>query len=180
MEVFVLFPAYPDGYAFLASTGFPDAVRHALIDGERVGPELHDELSIGRPSDTFPDLLGTGSSEFLVSDRFKAVLERHGRRDELNFVPIEVEGRPYHLLNLLGLRDAMDREQSVYTAFDDGFPDTIEWLEVVPDRVDEYDIFRLETKPELVFVSAALRTALEAEGVTGLRFFGGRNLEVLQ
>lgn len=180
MKVFVLFPKVEEGCAYLESTGFDDSVIHGLIDGEKIDSATKNSLVIKNKDANLPDLFGTGSSEFFISERFKKVLNSGCQDIEIVYLPFEICDERYYLLNIIGLRKALDFEKSSYTAFEDGFPDTIEKLSLVEESVKEVDIFRLYSKPHLVLVSEKLKQLLEEHQLTGFKFFKGENLEILQ
>ena len=126
---------------------------------------------------TWPGLIGTGMTEFFIDDRMKEFLTEHIEHQEINFVKVDIVKHDYWLLNIVGLRDCMDYEQSEFTVYEKvNKPDQITKLVIKEDKVSELDIFRVLDRPEVIFVTEPLKTLMENHGFTGIRFFGGVDL----
>ena len=149
------------------------------MDGIKLDSIDVSQLVIKNKTKIFPDLLGTGLTEFLVSERLRDFLIENVKAQEINFVKVKITKFDYWLINIVNLRDCMDYEQSEYTVYKKvNKPDQITNLVVKEDQISELDMFRISDRPEMVFVTESLKKLLEDQGFTGIRFFGGANLTV--
>lgn len=177
MKIFKLFPYTDDQYAYIAHTGLSFDIIDRIIDGERIDTLDLSQMVVKNKTKHFPDLIGTGMTEFFVTNQLKNFLIKHVKGHELNFVKVEIATHAYWLLNIIGLRDCMDYERSTYTTYEKfDKPDQITKLVIREDQVSELDIFRISDRPELVFVTESLKSLMESKGFTGIRFFEGTDL----
>ncbi|WP_309895909.1 imm11 family protein [Archangium sp.] len=117
----------------------------------------------------------------IIHDKVKALLERLGLGEQVQWFPITVEGQaePYYLLNLLRVARCIDDarcEEVAYRTIEDGYEDRIgEYRNVVgmridPSRVGEAEIFRPWGWQTSIIVSERVKRALEESGITGAHF----------
>ena len=177
MTIYRLFPFTGDNHSYIERTGLSFDVIDDITDGVKIDGVDVRNMVVKNKTKTFPDLMGTGMTEFFVSERMKTFLTDHVERQDIHFVKVEIQKHDYWLLNIVGLRDCMDYERSQFTVYEKvNKPDHITKLVIREDEVSELDIFRLLDRPEVVFVTEPLKDRMEQQGFTGMRFFGGVNL----
>ncbi len=124
----------------------------------------------------YPDLLGTGSSEFFVSNQLKTFLENNIKKQRINFLEFTIEKKQYWFLNIVGLRDCMDYENSIYSKYENNEPDEITNLVIDEEKIDECDIFRLKDNSIPVFITDVLKIKLEEMNFTGIKIIESMDL----
>lgn len=117
----------------------------------------------------------------VVHGRLVPVFESLGLQRQIQFLPVEVEGRPepYFIANVLRVIPCIDDarcERVEYWRPEDGAPDRVgdyrlvRGLQIDPNRVGDVDIFRPKGWSSVLIVSDRLKQALENQRVDGLRF----------
>jgi hypothetical protein len=179
MKLYRLFPWPEDNHAYIESTGFDyNEIVMRLILGEKLEAIDSSSLVVKRYTKKFPDLMGTGSSEFFVSEKLKLFFEEHIENDRLNFIEIKIKSKTYFLINLLGLRDAMDFEKSDFVSSPNpDVPSKIYDLTVDSSKVKTLDLFRLKQMPAPIFITEELKTLMEENNFTGIRYRQGSQLD---
>lgn len=131
----------------------------------------------GHPLDFSLDTLATP----IVHPRVVKLFETWGLQDEVQFVPIDVEGQqePWFVLNALRIIPCVDEARSDEVQRwtpEDGRPDkvgqyrSVIGLSVDPTQVGEARIFRPWGWTVALIVSDDLKQAMETEGLTGMKF----------
>jgi hypothetical protein len=153
-----------EGYTFCeAMDGLTEEYRTALMLGEPLAPPLPTFEVKRLTAGTLGDMLGTGWSAMLLSDRIRACLPD----DIVQFVPVTLpvpSPQAYHLANFLELRKGFDYERSEYE-LNDGDPLDIERVKSLHLSFDDPDlppVFRLWELPFVILVQAELRERIEA------------------
>ncbi len=117
----------------------------------------------------------------IVHRRVVALFERLGLQKEVQFIPVEVEGQaePWFILNALQVIRCIDDarcDEVFYRLPEDGEPDrvgeyrNVRGLKVDPAKVGAAHIFRPWGWLVVLIVSEHVKQALEAEGITGIKF----------
>lgn len=117
----------------------------------------------------------------IVHHRVVSLFERLGLHEEVQFIPVEVEGQiePWFILNALRIIPCIDEarcEEVVRWLPEDNRPDkmggyrNVSGLKVDPERTAGARIFRPWGWKVVLIVSESLKQALEQEGITGTRF----------
>ncbi|MGD1842381.1 MAG: imm11 family protein [Thermonemataceae bacterium] len=179
MKVYKISPYTGEKHAYIENTGHSWDVIDAIIDGERIEEHSVDlrKMVLKNKTKLYPDLLGTGSTEYFVSEPLRLFIEQNVKHQPINFIEVTIADKKYWLLNIIGLRNCMDYEQSTYTVYEKvNKPDQITKLVVREDKLYELDLFRLLDRPEIVFVTEPLKKALDKEGFTGIRYFDNMDL----
>ena len=117
----------------------------------------------------------------IVHRRVVSLFERLGLQNEVQFIPVEVEGQkePWFILNALQVIRCIDDarcEEVRYWRPEDGEPDRIgeyenvRGLKVDPEKVGNANIFRTWGWLVVLIVSERVKSAMEEEGITGTSF----------
>jgi hypothetical protein len=117
----------------------------------------------------------------VVHGRVVFLCERLGLRQQVQFLPAQVEGQsePYFILNALRIIRCIDDarcEEVRYRSAEDGDPDRVGQYRLVagmridPSKVGDSHIFRPWGWTVALIVSERLKQAMEEEGVTGTKF----------
>ncbi|WP_224361316.1 imm11 family protein [Hyalangium versicolor] len=117
----------------------------------------------------------------VVHRRVVSVFERLGLFQQVQFFPAQVEGHPepYFILNVLRTIRCIDEarcEEVLYWTPEDGRPEkvgqyrNVAGMRIDPSKVGDAHIFRPWGWRVALILSEHLKQALEAEGITGLRF----------
>ncbi len=117
----------------------------------------------------------------IIHGKIKELFEQLGLDDQMQLIPITVEGQadPYYLLNLLRVIRCIDDarcEEVAYRTVEDGYEDRIgEYRNVVGMRIDprkigDAEIFRPWGWQTSIIVSERVKQALEESGITGACF----------
>ena len=117
----------------------------------------------------------------VVHGRVAAVFERLGLQQQVQLFPAQVEGQaePYFILNVLRIIRCIDDarcEEVLYWKPEDGRPEkvgqyrNVAGMRIDPTQVGNAHIFRPWGWRVALIVSEHLKQAMEAEGITGLRF----------
>ncbi|HEX5744673.1 MAG TPA: DUF1629 domain-containing protein [Archangium sp.] len=117
----------------------------------------------------------------IVHRRVVSLFERLGLQKEVQFIPVEVEGQtePWFILNALQVIRCIDDarcDEVFYWGPEDGEPDRIgeyqnvRGLKVDPEKIGGAHIFRPWGWLVVLIVSEYVKTAMEEEGITGIKF----------
>ncbi|AKJ08475.1 Hypothetical protein AA314_10101 [Archangium gephyra] len=117
----------------------------------------------------------------VVNRRVVSLFERLRIQKEVQFIPVEVEGQtePWFILNALQLIRCIDDarcEEVLYWLPEDNRPDklgqyrNVAGLKVDPEKIGDAHIFRPWGWKVVLIVSEHVKSAMEAEGITGTRF----------
>lgn len=127
------------------------------------------------------DVTHTGLGIPVVSRRVVSLFERLGLHQQVQFFPAQVENHvdPYFILNILRIIRCIDDarcEEVIYWKPEDGRPEkvghyrNVVGMRIDPTQVGDAHIFRPWGWRVVIVVSEYLKLAMEAEGITGLRF----------
>lgn len=125
------------------------------------------------------DLIENTLSQFIISGRFKHILEEYGTNN-IEYLPVKmknhkgkISAETYWLVNFLTLVEAVDRRLSIFEA-DAGDEDKISSFDRLVLREDAEKsgppIFRLKEKPEEILVREDLVQRVTKDGLVGVRF----------
>ncbi|MCY1072880.1 imm11 family protein [Archangium lansingense] len=117
----------------------------------------------------------------VVHRRVVSLFERLGLQNEVQFIPVEVEGQtePWFILNALRVIRCIDDarcEEVLYWLPEDNRPDkegqyrNVRGLKVDPEKIGDAHIFRPWGWLVVLIVSEHVKSAMEAEGITGIKF----------
>ncbi|KFA87586.1 hypothetical protein Q664_47090 [Archangium violaceum Cb vi76] len=117
----------------------------------------------------------------IVNRRVVSLFERLGLQKKVQFIPVEVEGQtdPWFILNVLQLIRCIDDarcEEVLYWLPEDNRPDkegqyrNVAGLKVDPEKIGDAHIFRPWGWKVVLIVSEHIKSAMEAEGITGIKF----------
>ena len=117
----------------------------------------------------------------IVHRRVVSLFERLGLQKEVQFIPVEVEGQaePWFILNVLRIIRCIDDarcEEVLYWLPEDNRPDkegqyrNVAGLKVDPEKIGGAHIFRPWGWKVVLIVSEHVKQAMEAEGITGIKF----------
>ncbi|MFY0563898.1 imm11 family protein [Archangium lansingense] len=117
----------------------------------------------------------------IVHRRVASLFERLELQKEVQFIPVEVEGQtePWFILNALQVIRCIDDarcEEVLYWGPEDGEPDrvgeyqNVRGLKVDPEKVGSANIFRPWGWLVVLIVSERVKSAMEQEGITGIKF----------
>lgn len=117
----------------------------------------------------------------IVNRRVVSLFDRLGLQKKVQFIPVEVEGQtePWFILNVLQLIRCIDDarcEEVLYWLPEDNRPDkegqyrNVAGLKVDPEKIGDARIFRPWGWKVVLIVSEHVKSAMEAEGITGIKF----------
>ncbi|MCY1074186.1 imm11 family protein [Archangium lansingense] len=117
----------------------------------------------------------------IVHRRVVSLFERLGLQKEVQFIPVEVEGQtePWFILNALQVIRCIDDarcEEVFYRLPEHGDPSrvgqykNVRGLKVDPEKVGSANIFRTWGWLVVLIVSERVKSAMEQEGITGIKF----------
>ncbi|WP_444546342.1 imm11 family protein [Archangium lansingense] len=117
----------------------------------------------------------------IVHRRVVSLFERLGLQKEVQFIPVEVEGQtePWFILNALQVIRCVDDarcDEVFYWGPEDGEPDrvgeyqNVRGLKVDPAKIGKAHVFRPWGWLVVLIVSEHVKSAMEAEGITGIKF----------
>lgn len=117
----------------------------------------------------------------VVHRRVVSLFERLGIQNEVQFIPVQVEGQaePWFILNALQIIHCIDDdrcEEVLYWRPEDERPDkvgqyrNVAGMKIDPAKVGEANIFRTWGWTVVLIVSERVKLAMEAEGITGAKF----------
>jgi hypothetical protein len=118
----------------------------------------------------------------VVNHRVVALFERLGIEKEVQFIPVEIEGQtePWFVLNALQVIKCIDDtrcEEVLYWQPEDNRPElvgeyrSVAGMRIDPEKVGDAHIFRPWGWTVVLIVSGRVKQAMEAEGITGAKFF---------
>jgi hypothetical protein len=177
MKIIRLIPDLDTKFAYIENTGFSTKLLDAIIDGEEIEEVDFQKILVKNVTKEFPDLMGTGSSEFFVTERFKNLLEEKLSKQKIKFIEGVIHKRKYFLLNIIGLRDCMDYEESIFNTYKKvNLPHQITKLVVNENKVEHFDLFRLKDKPIHIFLTLAMKEIMQKEKFRGLDYIESMDL----
>jgi len=150
--------------------------RIAFIYGKKITSVNEANIKGENTREKKSDLIGTGDSVYFVSEKLKNILTSHISEEDVYFLPQVIYGDDYYLLNITGLKECMDLENSTYSTFENGMPDEITKLVLEEDKIEAYAIFRIKEKPLHIFVTEKLKKSLEEHNCTGILFMDSMDL----
>ena len=117
----------------------------------------------------------------VVHGRVVSLCERLGLEQQVQFLPVHVEGQsePFFILNVLRVIRCIDDarcEEVQYRRAEDGNPERVGLYRVVsgmridPSKVGDSHLFRPWGWTGALVISERLKHAMEEEGITGTRF----------
>jgi len=117
----------------------------------------------------------------VVHQRVVSLFESLGLQKEVQFIPVEVEGQrePWFILNALQVIRCIDDarcDEVFYRLPEHGDPDrvgqyrNVRGLKVDPEKIGGAHIFRPWGWKVVLIVSEHVKSAMEAEGITGTKF----------
>jgi len=117
----------------------------------------------------------------VVHRRVVSLFERLGLQEEVQFIPVEVEGQtePWFILNALQVIRCIDdarSEEVFYWLPEDNRPEkvgkyrNVRGLKVDPAKIGDANIFRPWGWLVVLIVSERVKQAMEEEGITGAKF----------
>ncbi|WP_411812465.1 imm11 family protein [Chryseobacterium scophthalmum] len=178
MKIYRMKPDIGDKDAYIQYTGFSKEIVYENLDGNKIDEINTFDFVVKNKTKKFPDFWGTGSQEFFVSNELKNFLEKNIKKQHINFLEFTIEKKQYWFLNIVGLRDCMDYENSVYSKYENNEPDEITNLVIDEEKIDEYDIFRLKDNPVKLFVTESLKLKMEELNFSGIEFLESMDLTV--
>jgi hypothetical protein len=124
------------------------------------------------------DYVLTGLPGLLISEKFKLILEKCGA-DNVQYIPVEIidevtqsKYTNYHMANLIGLVDCLDKAKSKLT-MRTGLPDkirSINELHLDETKIKGLSMFRLSNYMVLIVVSESLKQKIDIEKLRGVTF----------
>ncbi|KFA87589.1 imm11 family protein [Archangium violaceum] len=117
----------------------------------------------------------------VVHRRVVSLFERLGLQKDMQFIPVEIEGQtePWFILNALRVIRCIDDarcEEVLYWLPEDNRPDkegqyrNVAGLKVDPEKIGDAHIFRPWGWKVVLIVSEHVKSAMESEGITGIKF----------
>lgn len=125
------------------------------------------------------DLVENTLSQFIISERFKHILEEHDTSG-IEYLPVKIKNHKgkiaaedYWLANFLVLIEAVDRKQSVFEV-NAGQEDKIYTFDklILRENLEKSgpSIFRLREKPQMILAREDLVRRVTKDGLIGVRF----------
>lgn len=160
-----------------------DEMGWMLVEGTRAARRYSPDASLGMtghyPGIKLSDNLENTFGYWVISGALKTVLEREAHT-EIEFLPVAIinhKGRradgEFFIANPFAIEDCVDRSGSDVdeSAMSPGFFGGIYRLALDTTRIPpEARLFRLKQMPKIIIIRDDLRAALDAEGLTGLRY----------
>jgi len=174
MQYYKLIPQIGEGKsanAFISYSGIGDHLSF-ILRGEKISDIDLSKIELKNVTKTFHDLMGTGSSEFFVSDALKNIIENIESPENIHFIPVTLKDKQYWLLNILNNVEAFDWDNSEYVARDNN-PKTLKKvtkLALKGECVGDRNIFRIKEQYMYVLISQTLKNAIEANNLTGIAY----------
>jgi len=126
---------------------------------------------IREEGDVLDDYVANNLAWFVVSDKFKKLLEQFelGKIQFLPLYAVSEDGKEkidnIYLCNICNLSDALNLENSTY--FGSGDNIRIAKYALNEAKIDNYDIFRLKKHVFSIFISEQLMKAMKKDKITG-------------
>ncbi len=178
MKLYRLHTTIGSEYAYIETLGLKDNTKRIVMHCKKVESFTMDNAVIKNKTKKNPDLISQGDVILFASKHLKKILKDNLSKQEINFPEITFNKKPYFLINLIGLRDCMDRKLSKFTQFPNGNVDEITSLVVIKNKIEEIDMFRIPEYPLEIFVTENLKEILETEQCTGIKFSESMDLTV--
>ncbi|MFC7348464.1 imm11 family protein [Chryseobacterium zhengzhouense] len=178
MKIYRIRPYSGDNNVYIESTGFNKTIVFENLDGEKINEIKTFNFTLKNKTKNYPDLLGTGSSEFFVSNELKTFLEKNITKQKINFIEFTIGKKQYWFLNIIGLRDCMDYKNSIYSKYENNQPDEITNLVIDEKKIDQNDIFRLKDNSIPIFITDSIKIKLEEMNFTGIKIIESMDLTV--
>lgn len=151
-----------------------------LCQGRPVHLEEEPVVPLSRPGLAL-DYSDTMGGISVLSQRLVNLWHRLGLEEEIQLIPVRVEGQTehYYLLNTLRVIRCVDETRSDEFAFyepQDGEPEKVghyrkvSGMKIDPTRVGDAEIFRPWGWTVTLIVSERVKRAMEEEGIRGARF----------
>ena len=179
MKVYRVRPHSGDNYSYIDFESALDlSLINKLLDGLKLTEkDINNKLKLKGKDKKLPDVLGTSSAEFLISNRVKLIIEKNVKDLNVNFIPLKIEDHDFWLLNIIGHLDCFDYESSDFTRSSNGSIRKIFDLKFISEKIPEYAIFRVKEADMHLFITEKLKNLLEETDTTGIRFGDNMNLK---
>ena len=148
-----------------------------VLDGVKVSEgDVNNSMRLKDKNRVVPDILGTSSADFLMSEKVKVIIENNVKELDINFVPFNIEEHNFWLLNVIGHLDCFDYELSDYSKGNNGKPNKIFDLKFKTELIPEFAIFRIEEDDVSLFITEKLKNLLDQVSITGVAYTENMNL----
>lgn len=183
MKYFALLPVWDETHVYVNEIPATLKKKYQLMKGVARSADWPDDMvfkfSADRPEGmVLTDWVHNEFSLLLVSDRFKTLVEATGD-DAIEYLPVSMADHrgnvvddKYWILNSLQLYSVMNREKSLFDPVEDEQKaHSIEKLVLGEEFLTLHPaLARPVAYPRIVLLREDLTKALEAEGITGVRF----------
>lgn len=124
------------------------------------------------------DYIANELAWFIVTDKFKTIIESINNNN-IQFLKIRAkcknstEELDVYLVNICNVIDALDLNNSRYRVYETGKNEkmlSIQKYAIKSDKVQGYDLFRLEGDYVSIFISERLKKCIKKNGITGCDF----------
>ncbi len=130
--------------------------------------------------EVFSDYLSNDLSWLVVSEKFKGVLETL-EIPNVQFLPVKLENVNdysilvgYYVVNITSVVDALNLEYSDYTVFELNENEkvlSVKKYALNRSEIKDLHLFRVVNSSMSIFVSEAVKNALETNGITGCDYY---------
>jgi len=148
-----------------------------MIKGHKLNDESLDfSLNLGNLDKQLPDILASGTSETFINAKVKTIVTKYLPKDQYNLIEVKILEKDYWLLNILGLKNIIDKENSIIEFYENGELDEITNLEIVSDEIQKFDLFRIKEYETPIFITENFKSLFEKEKITGITFLSSKNM----
>lgn len=156
---------------------FREEFRKKIVGGKRLNGELDNNIEVevidGKVPCDFPKFWTVGGGGFVFSQRAKECLE-NVINDYTEFIPIHVKDKPYYIVNLLSIIDAIDYEKSTFRSIASGLVVGLDKYAFLKDKIKGINMFKVMLYDTLyseeVFVSSKVKEIIEENKLLGVKF----------
>ena len=176
MKIWSIRHKLSEGIALIDYKNFDINAPHIFFQGERLGatwkePAAH--LNPAQPRASVVDFPFFEHGALLCSINAWNILQPY-LQEEVELLPVDVEGYNYVLLNPIRVIDCLDRQQSKFTIYKTGRVIEVQHYVFQQEKLNGAYLFKTpELKRTDIYATEALREAVEHHKLIGLDF---RNL----
>lgn len=146
---------------------FEELVKEFFEEGKPLSEKWKPFSMIRGELKKHPDFFEIGGTRVIaMSERALDYLSQYIVKTE--FLPIDTDCGKYYAINTLNIIDCLDKEESSYTATDQGIVVRYRYLDLFPEKFASNRLFKIPEMPYSVLVTSFIMEECELEDFMGL------------
>lgn len=151
-------------------------VKNYFEESKTVLEKWHPLFMIRGEPRKHPDFFEVEDTDLIAISQKAADSLRSFLNNQMELLPIETDAGRYYVLNVLNFVDCLNKEESVYTATQNGKIVNYSMLEFDSEKLKDHAIFKIPELPYHTFITDRIQEECEEQFLRGLLFDTETNL----